>query len=117
MGSQAGRNCWGWCDAARSVSRQWRIARRAARSAWLAAGRGALGTQAEQLHRVAHVGETGLRGHPLGPLLHRAALYLHAPAACPARQVVVVHAGPALPVERLAAGVAYGVDAALLAER
>src|SRR5260370_11754036 len=31
--------------------------------------------------------------------------------------MVVVHAGPALPVERLAAGVANGVDAALLAER
>jgi trehalose/maltose transport system substrate-binding protein len=90
---------------------------RAPLSPALPAGRGALGAQAEQLHRVAHVGETGLRGHPLGPLLHRAALHLHAPAAGPAGQVVMVHAGPALPVERLAAGVADGVDAALLAER
>ena len=56
-------------------------------------------------------------GDPLGPLLDRPALHLHAAPAVAAGQVVVVHACPALPVERLAAGIADGVDAALLAER
>jgi hypothetical protein len=66
---------------------------------------------------VPDVGEARLGGDPLGPLLYRAALHLHAPSAIAAGQVVVVHAGAALAVERLAVGVADGVDAALLAER
>ena len=77
----------------------------------------ALRAQAEQLHGVADVGEAGLGGDPLRPLLHRPAFHLHAAAAVAAGQVVVVHRAPALAVERLAAGVADGVDAALLAER
>jgi 1-acyl-sn-glycerol-3-phosphate acyltransferase len=79
--------------------------------------RGALRAQAEQLDGVADVGEAGLGGDALGPLLDGAALHLHAAPAGAAGQVVVVHAGAALPVQRLAAGVADGVDAALLAER
>jgi 1-acyl-sn-glycerol-3-phosphate acyltransferase len=81
------------------------------------AGRGALRAQAEQLHRVPHVGEARLGGDLLGPPLDRPAFHLHAAPAGAAGQVVVVHAGPALPVQDLAAGVADGVDPALLAER
>ena len=66
---------------------------------------------------MAYVGEARFGGDLFCPLLHRPALHLHAPPALAAGQVVVVHARPALPVERLAAGVADGVDAALLAER
>src|SRR5690349_13384398 len=77
----------------------------------------ALRAQAEQLDGVPHVGEPRLGGDLLRPLLHRPALHLHAPAAVAAGQVVVVHARLALPVEDLAAGVADGVDVALLAER
>ena len=77
----------------------------------------ALRAQAEQLDGVPHVGEAGLGGDPLGPLLHGAALDFHAASAVAAGQVVVVHGGPALAVQRLAAGVPDGVHAALLAER
>ncbi len=78
---------------------------------------GALRAEAEQFHRVPHVGEARLGGHLLGPPLHRPALHLHAAPAAAAGQVVVVHARLALPVEDLAVGVADRVDAALLAER
>jgi hypothetical protein len=76
----------------------------------------ALRAEPEELHGVADVGEAGLRGDTLGPLLDGPALHLDAAAAGAAGQVVMVHAAPALPVERLAVGVADGVDAALLAE-
>src|SRR6516164_8059968 len=79
--------------------------------------RGALRAEAEEFHGVAHVGEARLGGDLLRPPLHLPALHLHAPPAVAAGQVVVVDAGPALPVERLAAGVADRVDAALLTER
>ena len=77
----------------------------------------ALRAQPEQLDGVPHVGETRLRGDALRPLLDRAALDLHAAPAIAAGQVVVVHGGPALAVQQLAAGVPDGVHAALLAER
>jgi 1-acyl-sn-glycerol-3-phosphate acyltransferase len=77
----------------------------------------ALGAQAEQLDRVAHRGEAGLRGDPFRPLLHRPPLDLHAASAVAAGQVVMVHARLALAVEDLAAVVADRVDTTLLAER
>jgi hypothetical protein len=66
---------------------------------------------------VVHVGETGLGGDPFGPRFHGPALHLDAAAAVAAGQVVMVHGGPALPVQRLAVGVADRVHAALLVER
>jgi hypothetical protein len=65
---------------------------------------------------VAHVGEARLGGDPGRPLLGGPPFHLDAASAAAAGQVVVVHASLALPVEDLAAGVADGVDAALLAE-
>jgi hypothetical protein len=65
---------------------------------------------------VAHVGEACLGGDPFRPLLGGPAFHLDAASAAAAGQVVVVHARLALPVEDLAAVVADGVDAALLAE-
>ena len=89
------------------------------RKAELAASlaRGALRAQAEQLNGVPDVGEARFGGDAFGPLLDGPAFHLDAAPAGAAGQVVVVHAGAALPVQRLAAGVADGVDAALLAER
>src|SRR5580693_7401067 len=78
---------------------------------------GAVGAEAEQLHRVPDVGEAGVPGHPLGPLLHRAAFDFDAAPAVPAGQMVVMAAGDALPVQGLAAVVPDRVDAAVLAER
>jgi hypothetical protein len=66
---------------------------------------------------VAHLGEARLGRDPFRPLLGGPAFHLDAAPAAAAGQVVVVHARLALPVEDLAAGVADGVDAALLAER
>jgi hypothetical protein len=65
---------------------------------------------------VAHVGEFGVAGDPLGPLLDRPALHLDARAAVPAGQMVMVGARLAPAVEGLAAVVADGVDRAFLAE-
>ena len=53
---------------------------------------------------------------PPGACFDRPAFHLHAAPARAADQVVVVHAGAALAVERLAAGITDGVDVALLAE-
>src|ERR1700760_671694 len=71
---------------------------------------------AEQLHRVPDLGEPVFPGHLLGPLLHRATFDINAAATLTAGQVVVVTAGTALPVERLAVVVPDRVDAAFLAE-
>ena len=71
---------------------------------------------AEQLDRVADVGEAGLGGHLLGPALHRAPLHLHAVTAVAAGQVMVVGVASALAVQGLAAGIADRVDPAVLAE-
>jgi hypothetical protein len=65
---------------------------------------------------VADVGEAGVAGDPFGPLLDGAAFDLDALAAVAAGQVVVMRAGAALAVERLAAAVTDGVDAAVVAE-
>jgi hypothetical protein len=65
---------------------------------------------------VAHISESGVTRHSFGPLLYGPALDLDAFPADPAGEVMVVGAGLALPVQRLAAVVADGVDAAFLAE-
>jgi hypothetical protein len=65
---------------------------------------------------VPDIGEVRHRSDPLRQPLHRPAFHLHAAPALTAGQVVM-HAGTALAAERLAAGVADGIDAALLAER
>src|SRR5699024_2590030 len=65
---------------------------------------GALGTGAEQLDGVLHAGEPVLGAHPRGPVLHSGRIQLHCGPALPADQVVMVVAGEALAVQRLAVG-------------
>jgi hypothetical protein len=75
-----------------------------------------IGAEAEEFYRVVDRGEAGLGGDLFRPLFDGPALDLHAAAADPAGEVVVVHRGIALPVEDLAGLVADRVDGALLAE-
>jgi hypothetical protein len=77
---------------------------------------GMLGAEPEQLDRVVDRGEAGLRRHLRRPLLDDPALDLHAAAADPAGQVVVVRGGAALPVQGLARRIPDRIDGALLAE-
>src|SRR5215469_10388229 len=75
-----------------------------------------VGTEAEEFDGVVDGGEARLGGHLLRPLLDDAALDLDAAAADPARQVVVMAGGSALPVQGLARRVTDRIDRALLAE-
>ena len=75
-----------------------------------------VGAEAEELDRVVDRGEARLGGDLLRPLFDDAALDLHAAAADPAGEVMVVHGGAALPVEDLSRRVPDRVDRALLAE-
>src|ERR1700761_8798904 len=77
---------------------------------------GAVRAAPEQLDRVPDVDEARLPGHPLGPLLDRAAFDLHAAPAVPAGQMVMMAARAALAVQRLAVIVPDRVDAAFLAQ-
>src|SRR5579875_2221773 len=90
-------------------------------SGWSAAVLGlvlarAIGAAAEQFHRVPDVGEPVFPGHLLGPLLNRATFDFNTAAAITAGQMMMVTAGAALPVQRLAVVVPDRVDAAFLAE-
>src|SRR6185312_11505668 len=76
----------------------------------------AVGAGAEDLQRVADVGEPVLAGHPVGPLLHRGAGHLHGQPAAAAHQVVVVLPAAAA-VERLAGVGAQGVELAVVGQR
>lgn len=61
-------------------------------------------------------GEASLRGHLVGPALHRLALNLNTASAVAARQVMVVGVSAAAPVEGLAARVPDRVDPPVGAE-
>src|SRR5262249_12564249 len=78
--------------------------------------RAAAGAQAEQFHGVVDGREPGLGRHLVGPLLHGPPLDLHAGAARPADQVMVVGLAAAPPVQGLPAGFADGVYLAVLAQ-
>src|SRR6185369_15622805 len=77
---------------------------------------GAPRARAEDLERVAHIGEAVFLGEPVGPPLHRGTLHLDGGAAGPADQVVVVRTA-AQPVQLLPAGQSHGVDLARVDEQ
>jgi hypothetical protein len=79
-------------------------------------GCGAIRTYAEDLHRVIHVDETGVRRDACGPLLHRTSFDLHAPPARAAGDVVMMGPAGTTAVQRLAVLVPDRVDRAVLAE-
>jgi hypothetical protein len=82
---------------------------------WPSAG-GAIGAHSEDLHRVIHVDEAGIRRDALGPLLHHTSFDLHAPPARAAGDVVMMGPARTAAVQRLAVLVPDRVDRAVLAE-
>src|SRR6202035_3774455 len=81
-------------SARRSRSRPAAGSRRSRQLARPASADTALRAQAEQLDRVADVGEAGLAGDLCCPVLDRLALDLHAASAMAAGQVMVVRVAP-----------------------
>src|SRR3954447_1313784 len=85
---------------------------------WSSAARtrgAAVGAGAEDLQRVADVGETVLVGDPVGPLLDGGPGHLHGEPAAPADEVVVVLPAAA-PVEGLAGVGAQRVELAVVGQ-
>jgi hypothetical protein len=76
----------------------------------------AIRAQAEELHRVPDLGESGLACDLVGPALDRLAFHLDAAPAVPAREVMMMGVCPAAPIQDLAGRVPDRVHPARLAE-
>ena len=79
-------------------------------------GRGAFTARSEEFHHVIDVGESVLLADPPRPPFHRGGVQLQSATTRSADEVMVVPAGAAAPVDRLAVRGPENVDIAVVRE-